>query len=218
MKTAKIAPSILTADFANLGRMFEVFEKHPSVGYIHMDVMDGAFVPNISFGPPVIKSLAGKTRIPFDVHLMVNDPGRYIENFVTENTEYITVHAEACIHLDRVLRQIRQAGAKSGVALNPATPPEVIDYVLDIVDQVLVMSVNPGFGGQSFIQSSFAKIDKLKEMRERRGLDFKLAIDGGINKKNVLDVEAAGVEIIVIGSAILNAEDPGVELAAYDGM
>jgi len=214
--TARLSPSILTADYANMGEVFRMFERHPSVGYIHFDVMDGDFVPNISFGAPMIKSLADKTKIPFDIHLMITEPSRYIQDFVTEKTEYIVVHAEAGIHLDRTLRQIKSFGVKCGVALNPATSPEVLDYVLDIVDQVLVMSVNPGYGGQSYIMSSTEKIRALAKMREERGLSFKLNVDGGIKMNNIMDVIDAGCEIVVMGSSILNAADPEAELKAYD--
>jgi ribulose-phosphate 3-epimerase len=216
IQKAKLAPSILTADFSRLGEIFRMFERHPSVGYIHFDVMDGDFVPNISLGAPVVKSLVAKTKLPFDVHLMVREPGRFVSGYVTENTEYIVVHAEACVHLDRTLRLIKSLGVKCGVALNPATPPEILDYVLSLVDQVLVMSVNPGFGGQAFIPASLEKLRRLSGLREERGLDFKLAVDGGVGKANVLDVVSAGAEIIIAGSAILNADDPEAELSAYD--
>jgi ribulose-phosphate 3-epimerase len=215
-RKAGIAPSILTADFSALGGMFEIFERHPSIGYIHCDVMDGDFVPNISFGAPVIQSLAGKTKLPFDIHLMVTEPGRFIPDYVCENTEYIVVHAEASVHLDRTLRLIKSCGVKCGVALNPATPPAGLECVFELVDQVLVMSVNPGYGGQQFIPSSFDKIKQLNEIRLERRLDFKIAVDGGISKKNVLDVIEAGAEIIIVGSAILNADDPEAELSEYD--
>jgi len=216
MNRAKLAPSILTADYSNLSKTFRLLESSPAVGYIHFDVMDGDFVPNITFGGPMIRSLAKKTTLPFDVHLMVTDPGRYVEDFVTEQTEYITVHAEATVHLDRTLKLIKSLGVKCGAVLNPATPPDTLDYVLDQVDQVLVMSVNPGFGGQSFIPSSLDKIKCLAKLRDERGLDFKIAIDGGINRENILDVCYAGTNIIVVGSAIINAKDPEAELAAFD--
>ena len=215
-KTVKLAPSILTADFSRLNEIFRMLEKHPSVGYIHCDVMDGNFVPNISFGAPVIQSLAGKTNLKFDIHLMVTEPGRFVPDYVCENTEYIVVHAEATAHLDRTLKLIKANGVKCGVALNPATPPEKLEYVIDQVDQVLVMSVNPGFGGQKFIPSSLEKLRQLAELREERGLDFKLAVDGGISKKNIIDVINAGAEIIIVGSAILNAHDPEDELTEFD--
>ena len=212
----KLAPSILTADFMNLRDSIELLESYPSVGYIHFDVMDGEFVPNISFGAPLVRSLAGKTPLPFDVHLMIMKPERYVSDFVTSNTEYITVHAEAMAHLDRTLRLIKSFGVKCGAALNPATPPEALDFVLGIVDQVLVMSVNPGFGGQSFISSSLDKITKLAKLREERGLGFKIGVDGGINRANILDVCGAGADIVIAGSAILNAEDPKAELERFN--
>jgi len=216
MVTAKLSPSILNADFANLGETFRMFERHPSVGYIHFDVMDGDFVPNISFGAPVVKSLAEKTSLPFDVHLMVTEPARYVADYVTDRTEYIVVHAEACMHLDRTLRLIKSLGVKCGAALNPATAPEALEYVLDLVDQALVMSVNPGFGGQAFIPSSLEKLRRLREMRAARGLDFKLAVDGGIDGTNISRAIDAGAEIIIAGSSILKAKDPEAELKAYD--
>ena len=216
MTKAILSPSILTADYSNLSKTFRLLESSPAVGYIHFDVMDGNFVPNITFGGPLVRSLAKKTTLSFDVHLMVADPERYIEDFVTESTEYITVHAEATVNLDRVLRQIKSLGVKCGAALNPATPPEALDYVLDTVDQVLVMSVNPGYGGQSLIPSSLDKISELSKLRGDRGLDYKIGIDGGVNRKNLLDVCHAGTDIIVTGSAILDARDPEAELAAFN--
>ena len=216
MATVKLSPSILGADFANLGGVFRMFERHPSVGYIHFDVMDGDFVPNISFGAPLVRSLAGKAKLPFDVHLMVTDPVRYIGDYVTEGTEFIVVHAEATVHLDRTLRHIKSFGVGCGAALNPATPPETLDYVLEITDQVLVMSVNPGFGGQTFIPSSLEKLNALAKMREARGLAFKLAVDGGVDRSNIKDVIEAGADIIIVGSSILSAPDPEAELLAFD--
>ena len=216
MVKAVLSPSILTADFARLDKTFHMFESHPSVGYIHFDVMDGDFVPNISFGAPVVRSLAGKTKLPFDVHLMVTEPSRYIADYVTDGTEYIVVHTEAAVHLDSTLRLIKSFGVKCGAALNPATPPEALDYVLDLVDQVLVMSVNPGFGGQAFIPASLEKLRRLAQMRKERGQEFKLAVDGGIDRSNALDVIEAGADIVIAGSAILNAADPEAELGAFD--
>jgi ribulose-phosphate 3-epimerase len=213
---AKLSLSILTADFANLAETLALAQRHPSVGWIHMDVMDGDFVPNISFGPPVVKSIAAATDLPLDVHLMVSDPGRYVDGFVTERTEYIVVHQEAMTHLDRTLRLVHSLGVKNGAALNPATPPESLDYVLDELDHVLVMSVNPGFGGQKFIPSSIGKIKSLAQMRTDRGLDFLIAIDGGVNKDNILEAAGAGADIIIVGSAVMNAASPEDELAAYD--
>ena len=213
---AKLSLSILTADFANLAETLAMAGRHPSIGWIHMDVMDGDFVPNISFGPPVVKSVSSATDMPLDVHLMVSDPDRYVSDFVTESTEYIVVHQEAMTHLDRTLKLIHSLGVKNGVALNPSTPPETLDYVLDQTDQVLVMSVNPGFGGQSFIPASIDKIVSLAKKRKELNLDFSIAVDGGVNKNNILDVVNAGADIIIVGSAILNASSPEEELSAYD--
>jgi ribulose-phosphate 3-epimerase len=195
--------------------MLQVLERHPASGWLHLDVMDGAFVPNISFGPPVIRSLAGKTKLRFDVHLMVEEPGRFMADYVTENTEYLVVHQEACLHLDRTLQLIQSLGVKCGVALNPATPLSALEYVLDKVDQVLVMGVNPGFGGQSFLPVALAKMKALSEWRQARGLDFKIATDGGVNAGNLQEIAAAGADIIVVGSAITNAEDPSAVLEQF---
>ena len=216
MVEVKLSPSILNADFANLGGIFRLFEGHPSVGMIHCDVMDGHFVPNISMGAPLVQSFAKKTALPLDVHLMVTEPAPYIADYVTEGTEYIVVHEEACRHLDRVLRQIKSYGVKCGVALNPATPPGNLEYVFDLLDQVLVMSVNPGFGGQAFIPSSFNKLRALAKIREERGLGFKISVDGGVDRKNIEDIITAGADIVVVGSAVLAAKDPDAELLAYD--
>jgi len=216
MAGRKLAPSILTADFTNLGETFRLFERHPSVGYIHIDVMDGNFVPNMSLGAPIVRSIAEKSKLNFDIHLMIEEPARYVADFVTDKTEFIVVHAEAAVHLDRTLRLIKSLGVKCGVALNPATPPETLDYVFDLVDQILVMSVNPGFGGQAFIPASLDKLRALAKIREDRGLSFVLNVDGGIDRKNVLSVVEAGADIIVAGSSILNAADPEAELIAYD--
>ncbi|MDR1816163.1 MAG: ribulose-phosphate 3-epimerase [Clostridiales Family XIII bacterium] len=213
---AKLSPSILTADFTRLGETLALFARHPVVGWVHFDVMDGAFVPNISFGAPVVRSAAASgTKLPFDVHLMVADPGRYVADYVTPNTEYIVVHQEACTHLDRVLAQIRDLGVKCGVALNPATPLDTLDYVLDKVDQVLVMSVNPGFGGQSFIPSALDKIRALAESRRAHGLEFAIAVDGGVKESNIRDVASAGADIIIAGSAVLNNADPDAALSRF---
>jgi ribulose-phosphate 3-epimerase len=180
-----------------------------------MDVMDGNFVPNITFGPVVISSLAGKTDLPFDVHIMAEEPGDMIEQYVTENTEYIVVHYEACRHLDKTLRSIKALGVKCGVALNPATHPAVLDYVLDITDQILVMSVNPGFGGQTFIPGVLDKIRMYSSMRAEMGLSYKISVDGGVNLENMPDILDAGADIIVVGSSILNAPDPLAAIRSF---
>lgn len=202
----KLAPSILSADFASLADDVKKIETG-GAHLIHVDVMDGHFVPNISFGSTVMKSLLGYTKLPFDVHLMIENPEKYIGDFVTENTEYITVHQEACVHLHRVIKQIQEFGVKAGVSLNPATPLENLRWVLGDVDMVLLMSVNPGFGGQKFISPVLDKISELAEIREREGLTFEIEIDGGVNIENVHEIADAGTDIIVAGSAIFKAED-----------
>ena len=202
----KLAPSILSADFSALGQDVKNAEK-AGAHLVHVDVMDGHFVPNITIGPLVAKSLVGKTGLPLDVHLMIENPDRYIADFATPQTEYITVHQEACTHLHRTLQAIRDLGVKAGVALNPATPPETLDYVLEDLDMVLVMSVNPGFGGQKFIPSALKKIRRLAEIREARGLNFEIEVDGGVGLKNITEISRAGVDIFVAGSAVFGAPD-----------
>lgn len=204
---AKIAPSILSADFSRLAEHVALVEE-AGADYVHVDVMDGHFVPNISFGAPVMKCLCGKTKMPFDVHLMIEEPDRYIEDFVTDQTEYITVHQEACTHLDRIIEYIRQAGAKAGVALNPATPVETVKWILDKVDMILIMSVNPGFGGQKFIGYCLDKIKELDRIRTEKGLSFQIEIDGGAGLSNIADIVESGTDIIVAGSSVFKAEDP----------
>lgn len=203
---AKIAPSILSADFANLGRdVAQVCDS--GADYIHVDVMDGMFVPNISFGAPVMKSLNRISSVPYDVHLMIQDPDRYLEDFITDRTEFITVHAEACLHLNRTIQHIHSLGVKAGVALNPATPESALEYVLSYADLVLVMSVNPGFGGQKFIENSFEKIRRLDQLRKSGGFGYEIEVDGGVNGNNARKLEEAGVDILVAGSAVFKAEN-----------
>lgn len=202
---AKVAPSILSADFSKLGAdVQEICEF--GADYIHVDVMDGAFVPNISFGAGVMKSLNNVATIPYDVHLMIEDPDRYIEDFVTPNTEFITVHQEACRHLDRTIQHIHSTGMKAGVALNPATPIVMVEDVLDKVDMILIMSVNPGFGGQKFIPRALDKIRRLDEIRKANGYDFVIEVDGGVNLQNCEELKSVGTDILVAGSAVFKAE------------
>ena len=203
---ARLAPSILSADFSKLAEQVNEIEK-AGAHLIHVDVMDGHFVPNITFGAPVMKSLLGKTGIPFDVHLMIENPDMYIADFVTENTEYITVHQEACIHLHRTIQNIRSHGVKAGVSINPATPVCMIEEVLSDVDMVLVMSVNPGFGGQKFISSALDKIRTLDNIRKERNLDFVIEIDGGAGADNIDEILAAGTDIVVAGSSVFKKGD-----------
>ncbi|MCH3955374.1 MAG: ribulose-phosphate 3-epimerase [Eubacterium sp.] len=204
----KIAPSMLSADFARLGEQIEEISR-AGADYIHVDVMDGHFVPNISFGASVMKSLNGIESAPYDVHLMIEDPDKYLEDFVTDRTEYITVHQEACPHLNRTIQHLHNCGVKAGVALNPGSPVCLLDEVLDEADMILIMSVNPGFGGQSLIPSTLRKIRKLADLREKEGYKWTLEIDGGVNLNTISDVSASGVDIFVAGSAVFKADSLG---------
>ena len=204
---AKVAPSILSADFSKLGADVQGICEF-GADYIHVDVMDGAFVPSISFGAGVMKSLNSLATIPYDVHLMIEDPDRYIEDFVTPNTEFITVHQEACRHLDRTIQHIHSTGVKAGVALNPATPIVMVEDVLDKVDMILIMSVNPGFGGQKFISYSLDKIRRLKDMAKAMHRDeLDIEVDGGVTPDNILALGEAGVTISVAGSSVFGKPD-----------
>ena len=201
----KIAPSILSADFCALGEAVARVEA-AGADQLHVDVMDGCFVPNLTIGPPVIESIRKRTRLPLDVHLMIVQPERYIETFVGAGADLVTVHVEACPHLNRVLNQIREAGAKAGAALNPSTPPDALQWVLDDLDLILVMSVNPGFGGQSFIPSSVAKVRQIKTLVGRRPVE--ISVDGGVNRDTAPPLARAGAGILVAGSAVFGAPDP----------
>ena len=204
----RLAPSVLSADFSKLGEDVKTIED-AGAHLIHVDVMDGHFVPNITIGPAVMKSLVRWTSMPFDVHLIISDPDKYAPLFVTPQTEFITVHAEACTHLHRTLQSIRARGVKAGVALNPATSLSAVEYVADLADLILVMSVNPGFGGQSFIPSALEKVQRLADLRAEKGYTFEIEIDGGVGLGNIAEVSAAGVDIAVAGSAVYGAEDVG---------
>ena len=204
----RLAPSVISADFSKLGEDVKTIED-AGAHLIHVDVMDGHFVPNITIGPAVMKSLVRWTSMPFDVHLMISDPDKYAPLFVTPQTEFITVHAEACTHLHRTLQSIRALGVKAGVALNPATSLSAVEYVADLADLILVMSVNPGFGGQSFIPSALEKVQRLADLRAEKGYTFEIEIDGGVGLGNIAEVSAAGVDIAVAGSAVYGAEDVG---------
>lgn len=201
-----LAPSILSADFSRLGDEVKDIET-AGAHIIHVDVMDGHFVPNISFGPAVMKSLSGRTKLPFDVHLMIENPDKYIEEFVTDTTKYISVHAEACTHLHRTIQHIKSFGIKAGVALNPSTPLNVLEYIIEDIEMVLIMSVNPGFGGQKFIPSSLNKIRELKKIRDMRNPGMIIAADGGITLDNVKEITDAGVSLVVAGSSVFSAPD-----------
>ena len=209
----KIAPSILSADF---GRLAEEVRAVDAAGadYIHVDVMDGRFVPNLTIGPVVVAAVRKATKLPLDVHLMIEDPDRYIEDFARAGADLIGVHVEACRHLHRVLQQIRGAGKRASVTLNPHSPLDSIQYVLENVDQVLIMSVNPGFGGQSFIPNVLPKIRALKAEIDERGLDVDIEVDGGIKPDNAATVAAAGANVLVAGSAIFGHPDYAAIIAA----
>jgi ribulose-phosphate 3-epimerase len=209
----EIAPSILAADFASLGEEIRAVERG-GANLLHVDVMDGHFVPNISIGVPVVESLRKATRLPLDVHLMIENPERYIQPFSEAGADMISVHQEATYHLDRVLAMIREHGCRPGAVINPATPVATLSEVLDSVDHVLVMSVNPGFGGQKFIPGALEKIRRLKEIRERYNYSFRIAVDGGIGPDNAMDVVRAGAEILVAGTSIFHTPDPAEAVRA----
>jgi ribulose-phosphate 3-epimerase len=203
----EIAPSILAADFSRLGEEIAAVERGGAT-ILHVDVMDGHFVPNITVGLPVVKSLARSTRLKIDAHLMISEPGRYAEQFVSAGARMVSVHVEADAHLHRTLMSIKTAGAEAGVVLNPATSLGEIEEALPYADYVLVMSVNPGFGGQDFIPRSLDKLSHLRRIIDERGLGTRIEVDGGIDRGNIEQVVAAGAEIIVAGSAIFGARDP----------
>ncbi|NPV91394.1 MAG: ribulose-phosphate 3-epimerase [Firmicutes bacterium] len=208
----KIAPSILSADFSRLGEQVGLVEK-AGADYLHIDVMDGHFVPNLTIGPLVVSALRPASRLAFDVHLMIERPESLVEEFARAGADLITFHAEASVHSHRLVQTIREAGVRAGVALNPATPIESIEYLLGDLDLVLLMTVNPGFGGQEFIRSVLPKIRRMRELIDRQGLDLELQVDGGVNLDTVSDVVSAGARVLVAGSAIFKAED--VEAAVY---
>lgn len=207
----KIAPSILSADFATLGEAIARVEA-AGADLLHVDVMDGHFVPNLTIGPPVIESIRKRTRLPLDVHLMIEEPERWVDTYVRAGADYVTVHVEASTHLQRALTSIREAGARSGVALNPSTSPEVLQYVLDDLDLVLVMSVNPGFGGQSFIPNAYEKIQRLRQILGKR--DVLVSVDGGVKIDNAARLAQAGAMVLVAGSSVFGTPDPGAAVAA----
>ena len=205
----EIAPSILSADFARLGEEIKTVEQ-AGASLLHVDVMDGRFVPNITVGLPVVKAISRATRLPIDAHLMIVEPGRYAESFVKAGAQMVSIHIEADPHAHRTLSAIRAAGAQAGIAFNPATPLSALEEAIKFADYALLMSVNPGFGGQEFIPESLDKVRRLRKMIDERGLRTRIEIDGGIDIDNIADVTSAGAEIIVAGSAVFGAGDPGV--------
>ncbi len=209
----EIAPSILSADFARLGEAVEAV-KRGGAALLHVDVMDGHFVPNITLGPPVVRSLRAATDLALDCHLMIEDPDRYVAAFVEAGAQMVSVHQEACPHLNRSLQHIRDQGAAVGVVINPATPVGTLDEVLYLVDFVLVMSVNPGFGGQTFLPGALEKIRRLAQIRRERGFRYRIEVDGGVTLENLPSIVEAGCDIVVAGSSIFGTPDPAAAVEA----
>ena len=202
----KIAPSILSANFTRLGEEIKAVEK-AGADYIHIDVMDGHFVPNITVGPLIAEAAKRATKLPLDVHLMIETPEKFIPDFAKAGSDIITVHAEVCKHLHRTIQQIKEFGIKAGVSINPATPVSAIENIIEDVDLVLIMSVNPGFSGQGFIKASIPKIEKVRRMIDKSGLNIELEVDGGIKVENIGDISKAGADVFVAGSAIFGSKD-----------
>lgn len=214
MKNFLLAPSLLASDFANLQREIEMINDSEA-DWFHIDVMDGKFVPNISFGQPVVKAIGKHAKKPLDVHLMIEEPGRYVEDFREAGAEIITVHVEACMHLHRNITQIKELGAKAGVALNPHTSLSSIEEIIEIADLILIMSVNPGFGGQKFIYQSIPKVKKLRQMIDERNSECLIEIDGGVGLHNAELIANAGCDVLVAGSSVFGNPDPKLAIKRF---
>ncbi|MDO8445810.1 MAG: ribulose-phosphate 3-epimerase [Deltaproteobacteria bacterium] len=202
----KIAPSILSADFSRLGEEIKAVEN-AGADYIHIDVMDGHFVPNITIGAPVVAAIRKVTKLPLDVHLMIETPDKYIADFAKAGSDIITVHAEACVHLHRTVGFIKEQGVRAGVSLNPSSPLSLLDHILGDVDLVLLMTVNPGFGGQKFIKTMLPKIAEMRNILDKRGLKVELMVDGGVTLENIAEISKAGADAFVAGSAVFGSKD-----------
>lgn len=212
----KIAPSILSADFAYMGDAVKRMEEY-GADYIHVDVMDGNFVPNITFGQQMVRAIRKHANIPLDVHLMIDTPEKFIDEFIDAGADILTVHQEATPHLYRAIQMIKAKGAKAGVSLNPSTPIEMLKSVLDDVDLILIMTVNPGFGGQKFIGPMIKKIEKLKQIKDYFAYDFEIEVDGGINKETSMFVRNAGADVLVAGNAVFSSDDPACTIKELRG-
>jgi ribulose-phosphate 3-epimerase len=202
----KLAPSILSADFARLGEEIKAVEE-AGADYIHIDIMDGHFVPNITIGPLVVETAKAVTTLPLDVHLMISDPDRYVQDFIKAGSDLLSVHVETCPHLQRTLTYIRELGGRSAAVLNPSTPISTLEYVMDDLDMVLLMTVNPGFGGQKFIPTMLPKIQKLRALIDEKKLPIELEVDGGVNLENISQISQAGADVVVAGSAVYKSAD-----------
>ena len=212
-----IAPSVLAADFANLQRESEML-NNSEADWFHIDIMDGVFVPNISFGMPVLKAIGEHAKKPLDVHLMIVDPDRYIDTFADLNAAILTVHYEACTHLHRSLQKIKSCGMKAGVALNPHTPVHLLEDIIQDIDLVCLMSVNPGFGGQSFIENTYAKVKALKQLINKKGASTLIEIDGGVTDQNALALTEAGADVLVAGSFVFKSDNPTETIAGLKAL